>query len=368
MIEAEFFCKELYRRRIRFFSGVPCSFFGGPISLLPQGPGRYVAASNEGSALAMASGAELAGVRSAVLLQNSGFGNLLNPLTSLVQTFHIPTLVFMSLRGWPDPDADEPQHAVMGRSTHRLLESVGVHAQTLGSSASDLVTAIDTAEDHIRRGKPSFILVPKGAIGNAVRDRLPASQDGVFDRRRAVETVAEHLGDAVVYGTTGLISRELYRAADRPRNFYMQGSMGHALSLGLGTALARPDLPVMVVDGDGSALMHLGSAVTAGALAPARLTHVVLDNGCYASTGAQPTMSTLSWADFGAAAGYRATRVCDSAAALHEAMTAVRSGRGPSLVVARISPDAEGVRPPARVTSAQSPAELRTTFMNALRG
>src|SRR5262249_52489573 len=108
MISAEAFCSHLDHLGIRLVTGVPCSYFGGPLQLLERQPGRYVAAVNEGSALAIAAGAELAGRRSAVILQSSGFGNLVNPLTSLVLTFDIPVLVFMSLRGWPDPSRDEP--------------------------------------------------------------------------------------------------------------------------------------------------------------------------------------------------------------------------------------------------------------------
>ena len=123
-----------------------------------------------------------------------------------------------------------------------------------------------------------------------------------------------------MFGTTGYISRELYGLADRPANFYMQGSMGHALALGLGAALARPQRRVVVLDGDGAVLMHLGTCATVGGIAPPNLVHVVLDNGTYESTGGQrTTSSTVDWSALGAAAGYRSAVVCDDAASLRPA-------------------------------------------------
>jgi len=120
--------------------------FGGPLRLLERQPGRYVAAANEGGALAIAAGAELAGRRSAVLIQNSGFGNLVNPLTSLALTFAIPVLVFMSLRGCPDPDRDEPQHAVMGRTSQPLLDALDVPYWLLEPGEEHLAKVLDAVQ------------------------------------------------------------------------------------------------------------------------------------------------------------------------------------------------------------------------------
>ncbi|WP_031097996.1 phosphonopyruvate decarboxylase [Streptomyces sp. NRRL S-15] len=364
MIEPTFFCDELARRSVEFYTGVPCSFFQGPISLLGQGGrGRYVAAANEGAALAMATGAELAGTRSAVMLQNSGFGNLLNPLTSLVMTFRVPALVFMSLRGWPDPAADEPQHAVMGASQHALLDALGIDRWTLPPTEDGLVDVLDQVEHSRAEGRPAFVLVPKNTVG--VDDSTAPPAAAPFGRRQALSALAPHLGDAAVYATTGFISRELYSVAHRPDNFYMQGSMGHALSLGVGSALADPMLRTVVIDGDGAALMHLGSCAVTGAAAPPNLTHVVLDNGAYESTGAQQTLATVDWDAFGRSVGYRTARTVSTADGLDAAMRDIADAAGPHLVVARIGLDGPGQTPP-RVTSGHSPFELRCTFSESL--
>ena len=360
MISAEGFVAQLDRIGIRLVTGVPCAVFGGPLRLLEQQPGRYVAAANEGGALAIAAGASLAGEPGAVLIQNSGFGNLVNPLTSLVQTFDIPVLVFMSLRGWPDPARDEPQHAVMGRSTMALLDALGVPYWLLEPDEEHLARVLDEVR---AGGRAAFVLVPKGSIGGAAAAG-PAGASG-FGRREAIEALAPYLRDALVFGTTGYISRELYGLADRPANFYMQGSMGHALALGLGAALARPQRRVVVLDGDGAVLMHLGTCATVGGIAPPNLVHVVLDNGTYESTGGQrTTSSTVDWSALGAAAGYRSAVVCDDAASLRRALDGLDGG--PHLVAVRIAP-APGVTPP-RVTGGLTPTELRARFTAAATG
>jgi phosphonopyruvate decarboxylase len=362
MINADFFCEELERRGVGLVSGVPCAYFGAVLQRLEHQPYRYVPAANEGVALAVAAGAELAGTRSAVLIQNSGFGNLLNPLSSLLMTFDIPLLVFMSLRGWPDPAADEPQHAVMGRTSEQLLDTLAVPYHVLGPEPADLVRALRVADRARADGKPAFVLVPARTIAPAPPPQAGPPPD--FDRAAALDVLLSYVDDALVFSTTGYISRELFARADRPQNFYMMGSMGHALGLGLGAALAQPGRRVVVVDGDGAVLMHLGATVTAGHAAPAGLTHVLLDNGAYESTGAQPTSSsTVDWIRLAAAAGYRSSAVCRSPQALDGALRATLVAPGPHLVVARIG-TAPGRLPP-RVTSGLTPGQLRARFQAA---
>jgi phosphonopyruvate decarboxylase len=373
MISAADFCDELRRRGVGFVTGVPCSYFSGPIELLDRQGSGYVAAANEGAALAMAAGAELRGVRSAVLIQNSGAGNLVNPLTSLLPVFELPVLTFMSLRGWPDPAGDEPQHAVMGRASHGLLDALGVAHWTLEPRLDSLRDLLDQADAERAAGRAAFILVPKGSVGHApARDgdapghpgRAPDAPEE-FRRREALAAVVPHLDGDIVYATTGFISRELGSLADRPLNFYMPGSMGHALALGLGTALNEPDRRVVVLDGDGAAFMHLGTAVTVGAYAPVNLVHVVLDNGSYESTGAQRTRSeSVRWAELGRGLGYRTSTECRDGGDVDAALRRVREADGPHLVVVHIATDRSTV--PPRVTKLGTPPELALRFRTAL--
>lgn len=368
MIPAADFCDELRRRGVGFVTGVPCSYFSGPIELLDRQGSGYVAAANEGAALAMAAGAELRGVRSAVLIQNSGVGNLVNPLTSLLPVFELPVLTFMSLRGWPDPADDEPQHAVMGRASHGLLDALGGPHWTLEPHLDSLREVLDRADEERAAGRAAFVLVPKGSVGHAPAGRPGEAPDHAppkFRRREALAAVVPHLGGDIVYATTGFISRELGSFADRPLNFYMPGSMGHALALGLGTALNEPDRRVVVLDGDGAAFMHLGTAVTVGAYAPVNLVHVVLDNRSYESTGAQRTRSeSVRWAELGRGLGYRTSTECRDAGEVDAALRRVRALDGPHLVVVHIATDRSTV--PPRVTGLGTPPELARRFRTAL--
>src|SRR6185312_8681674 len=143
------------RRGIGLVSGVPCSYFSSPIARFTR-EGRYVPAAHEGVALAVAAGAAAAGTPAAVLAQNSGLGNMINPLTSLTMPYGLPVLVFLSLRGWPDPAGDEPQHAVMGPSTHALLDAVGAANFTLHRESASLDGVLDEAWKALDAGRCAF--------------------------------------------------------------------------------------------------------------------------------------------------------------------------------------------------------------------
>jgi len=189
--------------------------------------GRYLPAPNEGAALAIAAGAALAGDQMGVLIQNSGLGNLINPLTSLVMPYRIGVAVFMSLRGWPDPARDEPQHAVMGSTSHALLDALGVWHWTLDGELSSLETILQQAADRVAAGVPAFVLVPKGTVQKgAAPEGTGRAVPAAFGRAEALRTLAKTVPvSAAVVSTTGYTSRELCAVADRPSHFYMQGSM-----------------------------------------------------------------------------------------------------------------------------------------------
>jgi phosphonopyruvate decarboxylase len=360
VIDAELFCQELEARGFGFFSGVPCSYLQGPFARLELRD-SYLPAPNEGVAIALAAGAQLAGRRSALLVQNSGLGNLLDPLTSLMMPYGIPLLIFMSLRGWPRPEVDEPHHEVMGRATEALLDAVGLAHGVLEPSMPSLAALLDRAEDAYRRDRGFVVLVPKSTLGSCPREPAP---EVMMRRRDALAAIIGHLDGALVYSTTGLISRELYDLRDEPGTFYMQGSMGHAIGLGLGTALARPDRSVFVLDGDGSTLMHLGGLALVGECQPANLTHLVLDNGTFDSTGGQRTRRhPLAWDRLALSVGYRTGSVCHTVEQVDECLRGVTGTPGPHLIAMRISTGGPGPLP--RITSAHTNQQLRARFQRA---
>ncbi|GGM41582.1 thiamine pyrophosphate enzyme [Longimycelium tulufanense] len=366
MITPEDFTASLAAHGVDFVTGVPCSYFTGPIAQLTE-QNRYVPAANEGAALAIAAGAAASGRRGAVLAQNSGFGNLINPLTSLLIPYDIPVLVFMTLRGWPDPGQDEPQHAVMGTSTHPMLDAMGVRHWTLRETSTVLDEVLTPAMAELAQGRPAFVLVQKGAIGSA-KPCLPPdlAAEERLQRRDVMRLVLEGLPDARTVATTGYTARELFALGDADRNFYMQGSMGHAMAFGLGIALARPEQKhVVVFDGDGGALMHLGSMSTIGASAPANLVHVILDNGVYESTGAQPTRSTrVDFASLGRATGYRTHELCRTESELKAAVVRIAQEPGPHLLAVRTAPSVDAA--PPRATSAVSAGDIHRRFTAVL--
>ncbi|MFE2867959.1 MULTISPECIES: phosphonopyruvate decarboxylase [unclassified Embleya] len=340
VIGSDDFCAALADFGVELVTGVPCSYFSAPIARFTR-EGRYVPAANEGAALAIAAGAAVAGTRVAVVAQNSGLGNLINPLTSLLMTYDVPALVFTSLRGWPDPGGDEPQHAVMGAATHELLDAIGVAHWTLrrGTDAAGLRALLAETGKELAAGHCVFVLVEKGAVevpeGPAAD---PTAGRGTLTRAEALRTITARAEGIAVVATTGYTSRELFAGGDAPTNFYMQGSMGHASAFALGLALRPPGTEVVLLDGDGAALMHLGTMSTIGATAPPGLIHVVLDNGAYESTGAQATTSgSTDFAAIARATGYASAVVCSDAVRLDAAMGAARAAPGPHLLVVPIA-------------------------------
>jgi phosphonopyruvate decarboxylase len=358
MIPAARFVGALEERSYGFFTGVPCSYLGGVISGLGT---RYAPAANEGSALAMAAAASLAGKPAVVLLQNSGLGNLINPLTSLAIPYRIPVLLLVSMRGWPDPATDEVQHSVMGPATPRILEACGVEYRVLDPDPARLDDTLAELAPALEAG-PAALLAPRGCIEGAPKG---ASAGPSLTTADAIRVMAGHIDGYVVFATTGYISRQLFAARDLPTNFYMQGAMGHAMAMGAAAA-ATLDRPVMVLDGDGAAVMHMGSMAMIGAMRPPNLVHVVVDNNAYESTGGQPSMAGgLDWERLGAATGYRTARLCRTAADAEQALRAVADRPGPHLIVVSVGVSA-GQAPP-RATGTLSAPQISDRLRRAVR-
>lgn len=352
----------------RFAAGVPCSTYEGMIAHWTEDQ-RYHAAANEGLALSYAAGATLAGRPTVTVLQNSGLGNLINPATSLMMPYGVGGIVLVSLRGWPDPDADEPQHRVMGSTTERLLTDLGLNVRLLAGEGYAEIAAEAAAE--AAAGKLSGLLVPYRSIGRHTgRPPVPQTRPRPEVDLSEAELVATVVGSiaesTVVVATTGFTSRLLYAAGDRALNFYMQGSMGHALSIGLGVASAQPDRAVVVLDGDGAALMHLGSWPSVGELGPANLLHVIIANGTYKSTGAQAISAPAAdFATIGRGAGYVNVAEVSTVAELNDRIKEFGGLLGPSLIVAMTAGRAAET-PPPRASAEIALPDIGARFQAAL--
>ena len=352
MIEAESFLAAARERGFDFYSGVPCSFLTPLINRAIGDPAtRYVGAASEGEAVAIAAGAWLAGRSSVVMCQNSGLGNAINPLTSLNWPFCIPTLLIVTLRGEPGL-GDEPQHELMGRITSRLLDDIGVPSAGFPNHEGAIAPGLDAARATMAETDlPYALVLRKGAVAEAPLDEVPRTPRPAGQYRDLSEGAARPTrfsalrrildlvpGEAALVATTGKCGRELFTLADRPQHLYQVGSMGCAGAMGLGVAL-NARRPVVVLDGDGAALMKLGAFATIGAQGPENLVHLVLDNGVHDSTGGQATVSAnVDFARVALACGYRRAAACDSIEGLARALSESLAAPGPALVHLRIAP------------------------------
>ncbi|MGE4217911.1 MAG: phosphonopyruvate decarboxylase [Alphaproteobacteria bacterium] len=352
MIQAQDFLEAARGRGLDFFTGVPCSFLTPLINRVISDPAtQYVGATSEGEAVAIASGAWLAGRGTVVMCQNSGLGNTVNPLTSLNWPFRIPTLMIVTWRGQPGLK-DEPQHELMGEVTGAVLDTIRVPRGAFPETADAIGPALDGAVAEMGRSSlPYAFIMPKGSVAGEDLDEtpLPARPAGRHEdltsggaRPKRIEgierVVAAMPAETAVVATTGYCGRELFTLADREQNIYQVGSMGCASAMGLGVALNTPK-PVVVLDGDGAALMKMGNLATIGARQPENLLHVVLDNGVHDSTGGQATVSPgVDLARVALACGYPYAASVDSLAGLETALQQAKALTGPRMIHLRVAP------------------------------
>ena len=363
------------------FLGVPCSFLAPLINFVQSSTQHhYWACNNEGEAVAMAAGAFLAGAKPVVMCQNSGLGNAVSPLTSLNWPFRIPLLLVTTLRGEPGLQ-DEPQHTLMGTITDRLLTLLDIMAWHIAGDAPQFISALAAAGQTMETSSlPAALIIHKGALAPtpdpggpdaivptrlvtvASTDRpAPASLPA---RAKMIKTLARCLPfNAALISTTGKISRELFEEGDRPGNFYVVGSMGCAGSIGLGAALYQPERPVVVLDGDGAALMRLEAMASIGHFRPKKLVHLILDNGLHESTGGQPSQSpTVDFCAIATACGYAATARAESLPMLERLLEHALAGEGPWLIHCPVAPGSKsGLGRPTL-----SPQQIKNRFMEFL--
>lgn len=310
MIEAKEFVAPAKCLGFDFWAGVPCSFLTPFINYTIDDPGlTYISAANEGDAVATASGAAVGGRRAVAMMQNSGLGNAVSPLTSLNHVFRIPILLIITLRGEPGKP-DEPQHELMGQITTDLLDTMQIHWCWFPEHTDDVEKALKVAVNHMdSTGRPFAMIMKKGMVapyqlkhtggsGRAAVSRKIHTGDSPGkspSRHEVLEQLVANsdVSGSILIASTGFNGRELYAIEDRPNQLYMVGSMGCAASFGLGVSLARPDQKVIVVDGDGALLMRMGNMATVGAYGGDNFYHLVLDNQVHESTGGQATVSSV---------------------------------------------------------------------------
>ena len=300
MLSPQYFFNRLRENRIDFFTGVPDSLLKSVCAYITDHSNAesHIIAANEGSAIGLAAGYYLSTGRIPVVyMQNSGLGNAVNPLLSLVdkEVYHIPMILLIGWRGEPDVK-DEPQHIKQGKVTLPLLDAMGVKHLILASCPDEFDMQLCKTLEYIQNNKaPVAFIVQKGTFENYVLQQQ-APVDYPMMRETAVQTAIDAISEkAIVVATTGMISRELFEYREllsqgHERDFLTVGSMGHASQIALGIALQAKDKSVYCFDGDGAVLMHMGALATIGSLKPANFFHLVVNNGAHDSVGGQPTV------------------------------------------------------------------------------
>ena len=350
MIDAYRFLDAALDRGHGFYTGVPCSFLT-PFINATIGSDKldYVAAASEGEAVGIAAGAWLAGKPAVAMCQNSGLGNMVNPLTSLNHPLRVPVLLIVTWRGEPGL-GDEPQHEVMGEITAGLLDTIRIPHSSFPEDDAEIENALGAAQTAMDdSGLPFAFIMRKGSVAPVELDATetaPRPTPEVQDFRKgetarrvdALECLHAAFARDPMIATTGKTGRELFTLGDRENQLYLVGSMGCASGVGLGVARTAKRRTV-VLDGDGAALMKLGTMATIGAYAEQNLVHVLLDNGVHDSTGGQGTVSgRIDFAGIAAACGYGTASRCDGPQSLGDALAAIEGEAGPHFLHVRIEP------------------------------
>ena len=299
MIRPEFFIEALREKDIDCFAGVPDSLLKNICAYITDhfDAAHNIIAANEGAAVGLAAGHYLAtGKPACVYMQNSGEGNIINPLASLTdqEVYNIPVLLLIGWRGRPGVH-DEPQHVKQGKVTTGLLNVMGVNYEVLSKEEDKAAKQIEKAANALANKEVFALVIEKDTFEDYKLKNVEVN-DLTMTREDAIQTVAAALGEKdCIVSTTGMISRELfeYRVAmnqGHERDFLTVGSMGHASQIALGIAMEKTDRKVWCFDGDGAAIMHMGSMAIVASKAPKNFVHVVFNNGAHDSVGGQPTV------------------------------------------------------------------------------
>jgi phosphonopyruvate decarboxylase len=376
MIEPEFFFDTLTQAGIEFYSGVPDSLLKDICAYISDNTNvkNHIIAANEGNAFAIGIGYHLATNKIPLIyLQNSGLGNIVNPLLSLAdpEVYSVPSLLMIGWRGEPGVK-DEPQHKKQGRTTLEMLQTMEVpfHIINPSMSSSEVQNVVSNAVTETKENnRPCALVVKKGSFSSYQLQNTTSLEFPML-REDAIKIVIDNMAsEDIVVSTTGVASRELfeYREAlghGHERDFLTVGGMGHASQIALGIALHKPDRQVYCFDGDGAALMHMGAMAINASVACSNFTHIIFNNGAHDSVGGQPTVAhQIDIPAIADAVGYAEVLQVKTADEIHEAMLSLKNVPGPSLLEIKVK---KGFRKDlGRPT--KTPIENKTDLMRFIR-
>lgn len=346
MIRPEFFIEKLRENGIDCFAGVPDSLLKNICAYITDhcDAQHNIITANEGAAVGLAAGHYLAtGKPACVYMQNSGEGNIINPLASLTdpEVYNIPVLLLIGWRGRPGVH-DEPQHVKQGKVTTGLLNTMGINFDVLSKDEDKADKQIQKAIEALNRKEVYALVIEKDTfdaytLQNVEKNDLPMS------REEAIQTVAAALGEKdCIVSTTGMISRELFEYRTQmnqghERDFLTVGSMGHASQIALGIAMAKTDRKVWCFDGDGAIIMHMGSMAIVASKQPKNYVHVIFNNGAHDSVGGQPTVGLhIDLPRIARAVGYPHTYSVSNKEDLQEILNEIQKQEGLTLLEVKV--------------------------------
>ena len=300
MVETKVFYDLLIENNIDFFTGVPDSLLKSFCAYITDNApeNNHIIAANEGCAVGLAAGYHIAtGKVPLVYMQNSGEGNVVNPLLSLTdpEVYRIPLVLVIGWRGEPGVK-DEPQHKKQGRVTCSLLDAMEIPYVIMSTDENELKKQMQTCRESIYEQKAPFAFVVRKDTFAAYTLKNNKVVNAPMNREEAIECVMLNADEnAVFVSTTGMASRELYELREKHRmkhnrDFLTVGSMGQASQIAAAIAMNQPNRTVYCIDGDGAAIMQMGGLTTVGTCAPANFRHILINNGAHDSVGGQPTV------------------------------------------------------------------------------
>lgn len=357
-----------------FYTGVPDSQLKGLCDYLMDrygiDPKHHIIAANEGNCAAIAAGYYMAtGKVPVVYMQNSGEGNIINPVTSLLneRIYAIPVIFVVGWRGEPGIH-DEPQHIFQGEITRSLLEHVGVSTFIIDKETSDseVADAMKEFRKLLAIGRDVAFIIRKNALTDA--PHVEYENDNCMVREEIIRHIVKVSGEDPIISTTGKASRELFEIREangqaHKYDFLTIGSMGHSSSIALGIAVNKPEQKIWCIDGDGAALMHMGAMAVIGAHKPRNLIHVVINNGAHETVGGMPTVAgAIRLAEIAKACGYENVISADNFEELDKGLQIAKERCGLSFIEVKCAVGArENLGRPT-----VAPLENRQNFMGYL--
>lgn len=332
-----------------FYTGVPDSQLKALCNYLMNTYGidkkHHIIAANEGNCTALAAGYHLAtGKVPVVYMQNSGEGNIINPVASLLndKVYAIPVVFVVGWRGEPGVH-DEPQHIYQGEVTIKLLDDMGIDSFVIGQDTTDeeVENAMKQFQKKLAEGKDVAFVIRKGAL--VYDEKVTYKNDNTMVREEIIQHIVDKTGEDPIVSTTGKASRELFETRvkngqSHKYDFLTVGSMGHSSSIALGVAINKPQTKVWCVDGDGAVLMHMGSMALLGSNKPENVVHIIINNGAHETVGGMPTVaSSINLVKIAEGCGYPYAVSVDNFEDLDKELEAARNRKCLSMIEVKCS-------------------------------